>query len=83
MGNDLWTEEDKARREYLNASDNYWKLQEKYFPVSTMIDGRRIKLALQAPTKAVLQEIREAITKFEEAFVKWESICLRMLGDYK
>ncbi len=80
MGFDLWAEEDKARREYVNASDNYWKLQEKYFPVSTMVDGRQIKVG-ETQTKAVLQEIGEAITKLEEAFMKWERISLKMLGD--
>ncbi len=53
MGYELWAEEDKARREYLDASDNYWKLQEKYFPVSTTVDGRRIKVG-EAPTEVVL-----------------------------
>ena len=81
MGFDLWAQEDKARREYVNASDNYWKLQEKYFPVVTTVDGKRIKVG-EAQTKAVLHEIGEAITKLDEAFMKWDSISLRMLGDY-
>ena len=80
MGYDLWAEEDKARREYLDASDNYWKLEEKYFPVNTMIDGRKIKVVPTAPTKAGLQEIGEAITKLHKAFMKWERISMRMLG---
>ena len=82
MGYNLWAEEDKARGEYVNASDNYWKLQEKYFPVVTTADGKRIKVG-GTQTKAVLQEIREAITKLDEAFMKWEKISMRMLGDYK
>jgi len=82
MGYDLWAEEDKARREYVNASDNYWKLQEKYFPVCTTVDGKRIKVG-ETQTKAVLQEIGEAITKLDEAFMKWERISMRMLGDYQ
>jgi len=80
MGYDLWTEEDKARREYVNASDNYWKLQEKYFPVRTTVDGKRIKVG-ETRTKEVLQEIGEAITKLDDAFMKWEKISMRMLGD--
>ncbi len=82
MGYDLWAEEDKARGEYVNASDNYWKLQENYFPVCTTVDGKQIKVG-ETQTKAVLHEIREAITKLEEAFMKWERISVRMLGDYK
>ncbi len=78
MGYDLWTEEDKARREYVNASDNYWKLQEKYFPVITTVDGKRIQVG-EAPSKAVLQDIGEAITKLDEAFMNWKSISMRML----
>ena len=81
MGYDLWAEEDKSRREYVSASDNYWKLQEKYFPVRTMVDGKQIKVG-EAQTRAVLQEIGEAITKLDEAFMKWERISIRMLGDY-
>ncbi|MFC1893373.1 hypothetical protein ACFLYR_05010 [Chloroflexota bacterium] len=82
MGYDLWTEEDKARREYVNASDNYLKLQGKYFPVSTTVDGKQIKVG-ETPTKALLQEIREAITKLDEAFTNWEKISMKMLGDYQ
>ena len=78
MGYDLWTEEDKARGEYVNASDNYWKLQEKYFPVITTVDGKRIQVG-EAPSKAVLQDIGEAITKLDEAFMNWKSISMRML----
>jgi len=79
MVNESWPEENIARREYINVSDNYWKLQEKYFPVSTTEDGRQIKVG-EVPTKAVLQEIGEAITKLDEAFLKWERISMRMLG---
>jgi hypothetical protein len=82
MGYDLWTEEDKARREYVEASDNYMKLQDKYFPVSTMVDGRTIRVG-EAPSKAVLQEIGEAIKKLEKAFMNWRKISTRMLGDYQ
>jgi hypothetical protein len=82
MGYDVWAEEDKARREYVNASGNYWKLQEKYFPVVTMFDGRQIKVG-EAPTKAVLREIGEAIKKLNDSFKKWERISTRMLGDYQ
>jgi hypothetical protein len=82
MGYDLWAEEDKARREYVCASDNYWELQEKYFPVRITVDGKRIKVG-ETQTKAVLQEIGEAIKKLNEAFMKWKGITMRMLGDYQ
>ena len=82
MGYDLWTEEDRARRKFLDASENYCRLQDRYFPMHAGVDGRKIRVGM-IPTTATLQEIRESINRLEETFAEWDKVARRVVGDYR
>ena len=70
MSNSLEKEVAKTVRDYVEATENYNQLLDKYFPVRRVVPG--VKITPGEPiTEAALRELEEAEAKVTETRQRW------------